>query len=754
MTSARGERGSDRRVVAAVLVFCALAAVALTSLGPPRDTTLLRMDAGGAWLVSDAPGLLTAVDGVTARPVAQVRVPDAAGGRLEVVRGGAVPVLVARPSKEVGGSPHASVVDEARLALASTERLGSPSSTVLVSGTAAYSVDHAQGLLSPLKDAGPETARDGTLRAGGPVAQAVPDGRGGAWLHLPGRHEVLHLDGAGRTVRRIGVPGGPEDLVLVAREDRAVAVRRAAPSFVVLSGAGKGREVPVAVESGGEGVAAAGLGADGRLHLILSPTNTLLTLDPDTGRVRHRVRLLDGAARRLGTPVEQGGRVWVPDLDGGQVLAHDPDSGRTTVEARLSRSPAPDLTVFAQGERVWADDPGGPQAMVSYAGTTRVFRKYPEPEAADRSTPAPSAAPSPTPTPQPSPTAPPIPSPAPSPTPTAPSPTPSPTPSAPTAPGDDTLRPSLLTTLDTPAQQMRFAPDGNTVALSDGRHISLWRRQGDGFRMVSRFQPLGADETYGMDFTRDLTSVHVFTSRGIGRYDLTVPTKPRQVWESFLAGGSDSFSSSSLDPTGTMWAVATHADGPGLGRAELLLLDVSDPGTAAHAFGYGQEIGGDDLLLNRVTFSPTAPLLVVPGMLNGPTYSLRFVDLRERRDARVVNIPTTSAMPPRFSADGTRALAAGTRTPLSLWDVRDPARPGEHALPETGSFPDAALSPDGRLVALSSDGSVTLWRFGDDDVLRKVGALPGKDVRLLGFGPDGRVLAVRREGNVQLWKVG
>ncbi|UQX04542.1 WD40 repeat domain-containing protein [Streptomyces sp. RerS4] len=741
MTSARGEHGGDRRVFAGVLGFCALAAVALTSLGPPRDTTLLRIDADAAWLVSDAPGLLTAVDGVTARPVAQIRIPDVSGGRLELVRGGAVPVLVARRPKEVDGHPDASVVDERRLALASTERLGSPTSTVLVSGAAAYSVDHARGVLSPLKDAGPEATRDGVLRAGGPVAQAVPDGGGGAWLHLPGGREVVHLDARGRTVRRIGVPGSAEDVTLVVREGRAVAVNRAAPSFVVLSDTGTAPEVPIAVEAGGEGVAEAGLGEDGRLHLVLTPTNTLLTLDPETGRALHRVRLLDGAARRWGRPVEQGGRVWVPDRDGAQVLAHDPVSGRTTVEARLSHSPAPDLTVFAQGERVWADDPGGPQAVVSYAGTTRVFRKYPEGET-DRSTPAPSAAPVPTPVPAPSPT----PSPAPSPTPTL-----KPTP---TASGDDTLRPSLLTTLETPARLARFAPDGNTLALSDGRQVSLWRRQGDTFRMSGRFQPSGADETYGMDFTRDFRSSYVFTSRGIGRYDLTDPTAPRQVWASFLGSGSDSFASSSLDSTQTMWAVATHRDGPGLGRSELLLLDVRDPRTAPFVIEYGQEIGGEDLVLNRVTFSPTAPLLVVPAMLNGPGYSLRFVDLRERRDARVVNIPTTSAVPPRFSADGTQVLAAGTRTPLALWDVRDPARPRERALPEAGSASDTALSADGRTLALSSNGSVTLWRLGDDAGPRKVGSLPGTDVTLLGFGPDGRVLAVRREGNVQLWKVG
>ncbi|MFE1788096.1 hypothetical protein ACFW7J_06815 [Streptomyces sp. NPDC059525] len=740
MTSSKGERGSDRRVIAAVLVFCTLGAVALVSLAPPRDTTLLRLDAGTAWLVSEAPGLLTAVDGVAARPVAQVRVPNAAGGRMEVVRGGAVPVLLTRLPKEDGEISYASPVDERRLALASTEQLGSPTSTVLVSGTAAYSVDHAQGVLNPLKEAGPGVARAGALRAGDPVAEAVPDGRRGAWLHLPARGEVLHLDGSGRTVRRIAVPGAPADVTLIAREGRAVAVNRSVPSFVVLSDSGKGREVPITLGADGERVAEAGIGGDDRLHVVLSPTNTLLTLDMDSGRVLHRVRLLEGAARRLGPPVEQGGRVWVPDRDAAQVLAYDPVSGRTTVEARLSGSPAPELMVFAQGERVWADDPGGPQAMVSYAGTTRVFRKYPE---AERSTPAPSAAPTPSPTPTPTPT-----------------PTTRPTPSTtPTAPGEGTLRPSLLTTLETTAQTVQFAPGGDTIAVSDGHRISLWKRQGDGgFRMLSRFQPLSADETHGMDFTRDFKSVYVFTSRGLGRYDVTDPTTPRQAWDSYLAAAFDLFTSSSLDSTGTTWAVSAHWPASGQGehdRSELQLVDVSDPGSP-YGINYGQSIGGYDLILGQVAFSPTAPLLVVPAVQdNGPlAYSLRFVDLRDRSDARTVTIPAMGgAPPPRFSADGTHVLAAGTRTRLSLWDVRDPAHPEERALPEADGSP-AFLSPDGRLVALSSDGSVVLWRFGDDGVLRKAGSLPGKDTEPLGFSPDGRILAVRREGNVQLWKIG
>ncbi|MGO4418389.1 WD40 repeat domain-containing protein, partial [Streptomyces sp. MCAF7] len=286
----------------------------------------------------------------------------------------------------------------------------------------------------------------------------------------------------------------------------------------------------------------------------------------------------------------------------------------------------------------------------------------------------------------------------------------------------------------------------------------LWGRQGShSYRRISEFQPLDARVTYGMDVTPDWRSLFVAGSGGAGVYDISDPATPTRtrLWPYLWIPPPD-LGYTALDHTGSMLAVAHYilaergdtADG-----SELQLLDVSD-GQDPRFVEYGMKVGGDGVFIGQPAFSPTRPVLAVPMQQGINSYALTFLDLDDPHDAQAVTFHTGSAAPPRFSADGRRVVAAGTRGGASLWDVSNPANPREHPIPASGTVWTAALSADGRLIALSTPGTATtVWRVSTDGRVRRVGALPGRG-EPLDFSPDSRLLAVGSGDRVQLWKVG
>ncbi|MEV4363981.1 WD40 repeat domain-containing serine/threonine-protein kinase [Nonomuraea sp. NPDC049625] len=103
-----------------------------------------------------------------------------------------------------------------------------------------------------------------------------------------------------------------------------------------------------------------------------------------------------------------------------------------------------------------------------------------------------------------------------------------------------------------------------------------------------------------------------------------------------------------------------------------------------------------------------------------------------------------------FRPDG-RLLVTGN--PLQLIDPEKGAtRPPEQG---TGQLAGAfAFSPDGRQVAFSGPGRLTLW---DGDVRTRIAefpAVPGSEATMLAWSPDGRTIATYEQGSrVRLWDV-
>ncbi|MEU9609325.1 hypothetical protein [Streptomyces sp. NPDC048057] len=736
-----------RRSGAVVTVFCVLVGWLLTALGEPRAASVLELDPGLVWLASDPPGLFTSVDPSSARPVAHVPFPEGAlgsGGRVEMHQGDDRAVAQLVPGREQG-RPGSAVVLDNRLLATDPRVLRLPLRvSVAASGTNVFTLDSVSGRVAVGES--PRVPRAEDFALGGRIGAVVEDGAGGLWAHLPTTGEARRVgrSGVDGTVR-VSQPG--HDVRLVGGGGgTAAAVDTKAGTYAVLTGGDRGGPVSLPLAAG-ERVAAVGPGARGRLHVVAEPTNTLVTVDTATGRAAARLRLPDEEGGQFGDPVEHGGRIWVPDRGTGRILAYGPGTGRGGEAARLADGPAPGLTAFARGEWIWANDPGGPLAMVGDAREVRVLRKYP------KERPAPSASPSASPssTPSASPSA----SPSPAPKPTA-EPTPSRTPK-PSASG--AFAPVLTGTLAAPAGRLSFAPDGRAIAVHTPARdrIDVWVRRGTGYARSGSVPLFGASESFGMEFTPDWRSLFLAVANGdVGVYDMTNPRAPRvrHHWPTFFVP-SGAVTHTAVDAAGSLMAMATTDRSA---RGELTVLDFSDP-DSPRRIDTGAAVGGPGVLLAKPVFSPAAPLLAVPVMNMGREPSLVLVDLTEPQAARTHTTSLRTSVVPDFTADGRWMVASGTNGALSVWDVSNPSAPKERPVPGATTAGAVAISPDGRLVAAGpapqQRGPVTMWRRTTDGGFRKLGTVPGGDeaVRTVAFGEGGRVLALGTDKDVRLWRM-
>lgn len=749
--------------------FCAaIVWVALWSTEPRRPARL-ELDPGTAWLVSTKPGLLTAVSGEAAAPSAQVSVPlTRAAPRIDTHEGTGF-VVVVNSSSAQKAMASGIVLDTTRMKVAGTRQLGAEDARIELSGRAAYEVCPAKGSVVPVRP--PALTWSGKpVYLHSRIGAVASDGRGGIWAHMPESGRTVRVRGeSARTV----LDGAPRhDVLLVSGGGRVVVVDRTASKLTVLDTAG-GRRQPAEMQlpldvASRQRVVAAAVGPRNRLHLVITPSNDLLTVDLGTGRTLDRVNLVAGAPHRLGTPVEDRGQVWVPDRGTGRVLRYDRDTRRSLAPVTVSHGRAPMLRVFRHGGFVWANDPQGPSAMVAGERAPAVFRKYPPTR---RSGGHPSATPSmPTatvpapahtssrPRPEASPSA------APSAT-TGTKPKPKPKPSDPTSPpptdGDERTTPSLLTTYSGGGWG-RFSPDGDVLAVLGGDRstVTLWSMEKPSQqRRLSRFQPLGASETHGFVFPRDRRKMFVTGSGGVGIYDIGDPGNPREEhrWP-YLENAPPSMNVLAVNSDATLMAYPSYVRfNQG---SQLKIGDTSDHSDLP-AIDYGRSIGGEGTFIHGVEFSPTAPLLAVRvwDAAGQDGTVLHLLDLTDLAHARSVSWKVRTGAPPRFTADGRLMAGPGTATEISLWDVTDPAHPREHPVRNTARTVTAsAFGPDGKTLALGDgNGTVTLWQVSGEGSVRRPVTLPDSrsdHISALDFSSDGHLLAVGSGDSVQLWKVG
>jgi WD40 repeat protein len=201
-------------------------------------------------------------------------------------------------------------------------------------------------------------------------------------------------------------------------------------------------------------------------------------------------------------------------------------------------------------------------------------------------------------------------------------------------------------------------------------------------------------------------------------------------------------------PPGARTAAALAADGRtvalGNGDGTVLLWDAAA----------GQEratLKGHPAAVTCLAFSPDGRLLAsgAKGLVGHDVVILW--DAGDGHELARLPVPADVSFV-GFSADG-RTLASATRGEVRLWDV-----PGRRPHPgrkpyATSPVTAAALSPDGKRLAVNSGLALKVW---DAEAGKDLATLPAhpRGVTALAFSPDGRTLASGSgDGVIRLWDV-
>ncbi len=156
-----------------------------------------------------------------------------------------------------------------------------------------------------------------------------------------------------------------------------------------------------------------------------------------------------------------------------------------------------------------------------------------------------------------------------------------------------------------------------------------------------------------------------------------------------------------------------------------------------------------DREVSYVAFSPAGPILATTG--SDQTVSL--VDAITGNQRSAIAGPGVSNGSLTFSPDGGLLVADGNDGVIRVWYTKTGKE--LHALTQTGHLPSlgsVAVSPDGKTLALRTDGQVTCWDLATG-VRRDLWTRDMSGVNCLAYSPDSRTLATgavdRRR--IKLW---
>jgi WD40 repeat protein len=276
-----------------------------------------------------------------------------------------------------------------------------------------------------------------------------------------------------------------------------------------------------------------------------------------------------------------------------------------------------------------------------------------------------------------------------------------------------------------------FSPDGTKIATS-GRErsdtiylVRLWD-----VRTGRNTVTFNDGERYNeVDFAFDPTRSMVVTGSHNGGV---------RLWDADTGYESDNLRPGGGDN------VAFSADGKRLAMAntrgddELFVLDL----------GSNQEtkvLDGRSFSSYHVAFHPKSDILAAAN-----SKELKLVDLDKENKQEVLSMHSGDIWDIAFSADGSRLATAGSDDFVYIWDWNRRSDPIATLTNGVDGANDVALSPDGKTLALASDGRVQLWSIDDN----RITVLPGHpdDTTGVAFAPDGRTLASSsRDGTIRLW---
>ncbi|TMM39752.1 MAG: PKD domain-containing protein [Actinobacteria bacterium] len=354
---------------AATLVLAGGVLVLGVRSGYPAERPQLR--SGSAWLASAQVGQLTLLDGSSAEVAAQVPVATR-GDRLDVVQQAATGYAVDRSTGTI------------RRVDGATFEVGTPASPLpgardglqAFAGTdAVYAMDSERGIIT---SADPKTlAARGTpvplATQVSPQAAALDDA-GRLWVLDPATGDLVWIDhGQPRSRRGVATPGAG---LLVLADGDPVVVDTAARTATVLDPTDGSRRSRLGLDlRPGDRLQVSGSSHSPFIYLV-ADRGVLSICDLTATGCNSAVPLGSSAGQDLGSPVETGGRLFIPDYGTGTVWIVDLRQSRVIAQPTIV-NPQTRFQLLTRDGVVFYNDPNSEHAgVIRLDGGVSAARKY------------------------------------------------------------------------------------------------------------------------------------------------------------------------------------------------------------------------------------------------------------------------------------------------------------------------------------------------------------------------------------------
>ena len=282
-----------------------------------------------------------------------------------------------------------------------------------------------------------------------------------------------------------------------------------------------------------------------------------------------------------------------------------------------------------------------------------------------------------------------------------------------------------------PLYTTAFSPDGKILAAAGaGRSISLWEVS-DPAHPVLLGKLTGPTSTvYSVAFSPDGSTLVAGSADDKARlWNVSDPAHPVLLGK--LTGATGYIESVAFAPGGAVLALGS-ADGT------VRLWNVADP---ARPVPVGRPLTGPGNIVTSVAFSPDGDLLAAASQ-DDKVWLWKIGPHGATLDGTLTNA-TDWVNAVAFSPDGTELAAGSSDASVLVWNVAN--RSLITTVPQPQPVTSLAWDGPGRLASGDADGTVMLWQVPPPVLLT---GSPAYDAV---YSPDGTMLAVSSQDNLQLW---
>ena len=284
-----------------------------------------------------------------------------------------------------------------------------------------------------------------------------------------------------------------------------------------------------------------------------------------------------------------------------------------------------------------------------------------------------------------------------------------------------------------PLYTTAFSPSGKILAAAGaGRSISLWDVS-DPAHPVLLGKPLtGPTNTiYSVAFSPDGSTLVAGSADDTARlWNVSDPSHAVLLGKP-LAGASGYIESVAFAPGGTLLALGS-ADG---------MVRLWNVANVARPVAVGRPLTGPRNIVTSVAFSPNGHLLAAASQ-DDKVWLWKIGPHGAAADGTLTDA-TDWVNAVAFSPDGAELAAGTSDASVLVWNVAD--RSLLMTLPHPQPVTSLSWDGPGRLAAGDADGTVSLWQVPPPVLLT---GSPAYDAA---YSPDGKMLAVSSQDSLQLW---